>query len=78
LYIFAKFDKYPFLFISFFFQMLKIPYLCVYKPHLPSEIGVRLIHGIKNLHPPRKSCYHINDRAHDAGIVCCETPSRDR
>jgi hypothetical protein len=61
----------------------KIPYLRVYKPHfsdtnLPSKIGVRLIHGIlKNVAPPRKSRYTIDDWARDAGFVCCETPSRD-
>jgi hypothetical protein len=60
-------------------------YLRVYKPHfsgknLSSKIGVRLIHGVKNkdLDPSRKSRYHIDDWAHDAGNVCCETASRDR
>jgi hypothetical protein len=37
--------------------------------NLPSKIGVRLIHGI---------FFPFDDWAHDAGIVCCETPSRDR
>jgi hypothetical protein len=62
-----------------------LSYLRVYKPHfsdknLLSKIGVRLIRGIKknNLDTPRKSRYLIDDWAHDAGIVCCETPSRDR
>jgi hypothetical protein len=50
-----------------------IPYLRVHKPHffdknLPSKTGVRLMHGI---------CA-FDDCARDAGIVCCETPSRDR
>jgi hypothetical protein len=43
-------------------------YLRVYKPHffgknIPSKIGVRLKHGIKkkNVDPPRKSRYHIDD-----------------
>jgi hypothetical protein len=63
-------------------RSFRIPYLRVYKPHFdknsPSKIEVRLIHGIKTLHPPRKSRYHTDDRAHDAGILCCETPSGDR
>jgi hypothetical protein len=59
------------------------PCLRVYKSHffdknLPSKVVVRLIHGIKKLDPPRKRCYPIDERAHDAGVVCCETPSRDR
>jgi hypothetical protein len=32
---------------------------------------------LKNLDPSRKRRYHIDDWAHDIGIVCCETPSRD-
>jgi hypothetical protein len=32
----------------------------------------------KNLDPPIKSYYHIDDWAHDASIVYCEIPSRDR
>jgi hypothetical protein len=58
----------------------------MYKRHffdknLPSKIGVRLKHGIlknENLDPPRKSLYQKDDWAHDAGIVCCENPSKDR
>jgi hypothetical protein len=51
-----------------------IPYLRVYKPHFfdknfPAKIGMRLIHGI--LCP-------FYDWVRDAGIVCRETPSRDR
>jgi hypothetical protein len=47
--------------------------LRVKKPHffdknLPSKIGVRLVHRI--LCP-------FDDWVRDAGIVCCETPSRD-
>jgi hypothetical protein len=43
----------------------------VYKPHffdknLPSKIGVRFFHGI---------LWPFGDRARDAGIVCCQTPS---
>jgi hypothetical protein len=60
-----------------------VTYLRVYKPHvfdknLPSKIGLRQMHGMKkSLDPPRKSRYHADDWAHDAGIICCETPSRD-
>jgi hypothetical protein len=62
---------------------LEIPYLRMYKPHLfdknlPPKIWVRLMHGIKNLDATRNSHYHVDDWAHDASIVCCETPSRDR
>jgi hypothetical protein len=63
--------------------MNKVPYLRMYKPHffdknLHSKIGVRLIHGIKNLDPPRKSRCHTDGWAHDADIVCCEISSGDR
>jgi hypothetical protein len=37
--------------------------------NLPSKCGVRLMHGI---------VYPFDDWACDAGIVCCETPGRDR
>jgi uncharacterized membrane protein len=61
--------------ISSVHLFVKIPYLCVYKPHffdknLPSKIGVRLVHGII-LCP-------FDDWARDASIVCCETLSTDR
>jgi hypothetical protein len=51
----------------------ELPYLRVYKPHffdknLPCKIGVRLY----TEHCP------FHDWARDVGIVCCETPSRDR
>jgi hypothetical protein len=50
-----------------------VPYLRLYKPHffdknLPSKIGMRLTNGI---------LYPFYDWARDAGIACCETPSRD-
>jgi hypothetical protein len=53
---------------------MEIPCLRVCKPYffdknLPSKIGVRLTHGI---------LCTSDDRARDAGILCCETPSRDR
>jgi hypothetical protein len=67
-------------------SVIKLLYLHVYKPHffdknLPSKIGVQLVHGtLKNNldRPIKKSRYHVDDWAHDAGIVCCETPSRGR
>jgi hypothetical protein len=46
----------------------------------PPKLGCGLYTELKkkkNLDPPRKSCYHTDDSAHDAGIACCETPSRD-
>jgi hypothetical protein len=62
-----------------------IPYLRVYKPHFfdrnsHSKIGMRLINEIKKepTSSEKKSRYNIDDWAHDAGIVCCKTPSRDR
>jgi hypothetical protein len=69
--------------IHFNIILEKIPYLRVYKPHFltrlcPPKLGCGLYTEFKNLVPPRKSRYHIDDWAHDAGIVCCETPSRDR
>jgi hypothetical protein len=63
------------LFFLFFNQKIqRIPYLRTYKPHffdqyLPSKIAVRLMHGI---------LCHFDDWVRDAGIVCCEKPSRDR
>jgi hypothetical protein len=65
-------------------DVIFLPYLRVYKPHffvknLPSKIGVYTRNLKKeNPDPPRKSRYHTEDRAHDAGIVCCETPGGDR
>jgi hypothetical protein len=58
----------------------RIPYMCVYKPHLLTRIflpklGCGLYTELKNnLDPPRKSRYHIDNWAHDASILCCETP----
>jgi hypothetical protein len=58
----------------------RIPYLCVYKLHFfDKNWGVAYTRNLKKtLDPQRKSCYLIDNWAHDAGIVCCETPSRDR
>jgi hypothetical protein len=56
-------------------------FLRVYKPHFWQEFtlenGGAAYTRKNNQDPPRKSCYHIDNWAHDAGIVCCETPSRD-
>jgi hypothetical protein len=38
----------------------------------PPKLGCGLYTEFKkNLDPPRKSRYYIDDWAHDAGIVCC-------
>jgi hypothetical protein len=66
-------------------RYLSLPYLRVYKPHsfwqefTLQNWGAAYKRNLKKyLDTPRKSRYHIDDWAHDAGIVCCETPSRDR
>jgi hypothetical protein len=63
--------------------MKNFPWLRVYKPHYfdknyPPILGCGLYTKFKNPDSPRKSRYPTADWAHDAGIVSCETPSRDR
>jgi hypothetical protein len=58
-----------------------ILYLRVYKLHLLIYLpksGCGLYTEIKTYILRKKSRYHIDDWAHDAGIVCCKNPSRDR
>jgi hypothetical protein len=57
--------------------------LRMYKPHVLTRIYTPKLEcgfytEFKKLDPPRKSRYHIDDWANDAGIVCFQTPSRDR